>query len=732
MSSANGISITRLPGVGLQVTGEFRVLRVSHGNQHIYWQPSYQAALRAFGPFSVFFPDPSFEESGTLVVFSRHEGAEEILSLTRPIGGREQLPYAEWARFEHAWTQFKLLALRDDVPEEVRDFIKDFTPPSISQFPEAFRIYKPHWYSRPRLLILWGLEPMGGVAFVKPDPQAALAELRTRAPARASLASAHPWILALVIFASLVCALLLLWLALPRPQPDFELRPTMGEAAKVDNRTTFEPGFGGFMFGHCDYDWTFADGFPLFSSEDSPEVTWRSDGKKRVTLEATNSTLWGCLYKSATLEKEVTVVMRPQKSAVLPVRGTHSIGEVDVDRPDLVIVGGGSLVARSDAAAPNGTGATVVSSLPSDPSPKDAGVSKLAAANTSGSPAATGKGSSPVAHEKVTVVVGPNSRPISSPDLTGGQSDKSENLVNVVGSKAEGEMTSSGSNKPYAAGGSPQTKATTDSFGNTEGKADVPVAQAGPDGTRKKAGEPDAPLPVASPSKPMREARPGEVDLKGDPDGVLAVPSKVMEQPGTPTKAPMVSSGIKDGKPDVPVAQGGSGETRKKVGDPDAPLPVTSPSRPMREAKQGEVDLKGDPDAVLAVPAKVMEQPGTPLGPIQTKARPGAADKKSPQITFEVVRQELDANSKELHTIGMKFYAPRGVRITRVYVDDLAVSEADFFNRVLSIGEHVIQVDYESASADGPMIGNVRKTLNLGNQVKPEFKISDKTTTTQR
>ena len=230
----------------------------------------------------------------------------------------------------------------------------------------------------------------------------------------------------------------------------------------------------------------------------------------------------------------------------------------------------------------------------------------------------------------------------------------------------------------------------------------------------------------------MREAKPGEVDLKGDPDGVLTVPSKVMEQTGTPTKAPAVSSGNKEGKPDVPVAQAAPGEARRKAGEPDAPLPVTSPSKPMREAKPGEVDLKGEPDAVLAVPSKVMEQPGTPLGPIQTKARPGAADKQPPQITFEVVRQELDANSKELHTIGMKFYAPRGVRITRVYVDDLAVSEADFFNRVLSLGEHVIQVDYESVSADGPMIGNVRKTLNLGNQVKPEFKISDKTTTTQR
>ena len=648
MSSPNGINISRMPGVGLQVTGEFRVLRVSHGNQHIYWQPSYQAALRASGPFSAFFPDPSFEGAGTVVAFSRHEGSDEILSRTRSIGGREQLPFAEWARFEHAWTQFKLLALRDDVPEEVRDFIKDFTPPSISQFPEAFRIYKPHWYSRPRLFILWGLEPMGGVAFVKPDPQAALAELRTRAPARASLASAHPWILALVIFASLACALLLLWLALPRPQPDFELRPTMGEAAKVDNRTTFEPGFGGFMFGHCDYDWTFADGFPLFSTEDSPEVTWRSDGKKRVTLEATNSTLWGCLYKSATLEKEVAVVMRPQKSAVLPTRGTHSVGEVHVDRPDLVIVGGSGLVARSDDASSKGPAALGVSSLPSVPTPKDAGDIKFSEANTSGQPTAPGNGLPPVALENVPAAVGPNSQPISSPHLPGGKSDKPETPVNVTGSKSEGVMPTSASDTPTTAAGSPQTKAPTDSSGN------------------------------------------------------------------------------KDGKPDVPVAQAAPSETRKKAGESDAPLPVTSPSKP------GEVDLKGEPDAVLAVPSKVMEQPGTPLGPIQTKARPGAADKKPPQITFEVVRQELDANSKELHTIGMKFYAPRGVRITRVYVDDLAVSEADFFNRILSVGEHVIQVDYESTSADGPIIGNVRKTLNLGNQVKPEFKISDKTTTTQR
>lgn len=654
MSNENGINIRRVPGVGLEVTGEFRVLRVSHGNHHLYWQPGYQAALRASGPFSAFFPDPAFEEQGALVVFSRHEGATEILSLTRPIGGREQLPYAEWARFEHAWTQFKLLALRDDVPEEVRDFIKDFTPPSISQFPEAFRIYKPHWYSRPRLLILWGLEPMGGAAFVKPDPQAALAELRTRAPARASLVSAHPWILAVVVFASLASALLLLWLALPRPQPDFELRPTMGKATKVDNRTTFEPGLGGFMFGNCDYDWTFADGFPLFSSEASPQVTWRSDGKKRVTLEAINSTLWGCLYKSATLEKEVAVDLRPQQSALLPARGAHSIGEVHVDRPDLMIVAGGGLVARSDGTSSNAPGSLGASNSPIVPSPKDAGVSMLSETNSAGHPVAPGKGSVPAARENVPAAVGPNSQSISSPLVPGGQSDKTENQVNVANSKAEGVMPSSGSNNPPATGGSPQTKAPTDSFR------------------------------------------------------------------------------VKEGKPDVPVEQTAPGGTRMKVGDAAAPLPATTPSNPAREAKLKDIDMKGDPAGGAAVLPKGMDQPGTPLGPIKTKALPGASDKHPPQITFEVVRQELDANSKELHAIGMKFYAPRGVRITRVYVDDLAVSEADSFSRVLSLGEHVIQVDYELSSVDGPMIGNVRKTLNLGNQVKPEFKISDKTTTTQR
>jgi len=654
MSNENGINIRRVPGTGLEVTGEFRVLRVSHGNHHLYWQPSYQAALRASGPFSAFFPDPSFEESGALVVFSRHEGAEEILSLTRPIGGREQLPYAEWARFEHAWTQFKLLALRDDVPEEVRDFIKDFTPPSISQVPEAFRIYKPHWYSRPRLLILWGLEPMGGAAFVKPDPQAALAELRTRAPDRASLVSAHPWILAVAVFASLACALLLLWLALPRPQPDFEIRPTMGEATKVDNRTTFEPGLGGFMFGNCGYDWTFADGFPLFSTEASPVVTWRSDGKKRVTLEAINSTLWGCLYKSATLEKEVAVAISSQQSAVHPARGTHSIGKVHVERPDLMIVAGGGLVARSDGTSPNSPGATGASNSPIASSPNDAGVSMHSEANPSRHPAAPGKGTGAGARENVPPAVDPNSQSTSSPLMSGGQSGKTENQVNVVGSKAEGAMASSGPNNPPATGGSTQTNAPTDSFR------------------------------------------------------------------------------VKERKPEVPVAQSASGGTRMKADDPGASLPATTPSNPASEAKPKDIDTKGDPAGGPAVPPKVMEQPGTPLGPIRTKASPGAPDKQPPQITFEVVRQELDPNSKELHTVGMKFYAPRGVRITRVYVDDLAVSEADSFNRILSLGEHVIQVDYESSSVDGPMIGNVRKTLNLGNQVKPEFKISDKTTTTQR
>lgn len=606
MSNLNGINISRLPGVGLQVTGVFRILRVSHGNDHIYWQPSYQAAMRASGPFSSFFPDPSFEEVGSSVVFSRHEGAGEILSCTRPIGGREQLPYAEWTRFEHAWNQFKLLALRDDVPEEVRDFIKGFSPPSISQFPEAYRIYKPYWYSRPRLLILWGLEPMGGAAFVQPDPQAAMAELKSRAPARASVLSVHPWLLTLVSFAAMAFAIIILWLAIQRPHPDFTLDATAGESSDLKNCTTFEPGIFGLRLGRCEYDWTFFDGLPPFSSLENPEVTWKFVGEKRVVLEARNSILFGCLYKTASIEKRVSVteVLRPGS--------------------------GGSSISGPLANESKNTPAQFPEHTRKSESTKGAKFDE--------SPTGIGVGQKEAS---------PAVRAQSSKDKSG-----NEIAAESSGGKMRGSSKNdTGNQKP-------------DNGINGQGKA---------------------------------EALPEVGDTENNT-------TKLAQEPQTPPKQSSTTP------------QGGADKTAPVAG---APKPNIAAGADKKNESSGSA-------------AKPVAQPGTPLGPTGTKADSTPSESTTPQITFEVVRQELDLADKGLHAVGMRFYAPKGVRITKVYVDGYPVSDSDSFDRKMKLGLHTIRVDFTIPSVEGPQSRSLEKSLNLDNQVKPKFEISDKNTTSTK
>jgi hypothetical protein len=110
---------------------------------------------------------------GNQVIFTKYIDKVEVLSRTRALRSGERIPRGEWQRFMETWANFKRLADRTDIPEDVRTFIHKFGPPSVERYPAAYRIYRPHWYSRSRLFILWGLEPVGGAEFVSLTPEEA-------------------------------------------------------------------------------------------------------------------------------------------------------------------------------------------------------------------------------------------------------------------------------------------------------------------------------------------------------------------------------------------------------------------------------------------------------------------------------------------------------------------------------------------------------------------------------
>ncbi len=310
-SPKGGMLFVNPPGVA-----NFRALRVESGDQHLYWQPTYQHILRVEGAFGEFFPQAEFSDNGNQVIFTKYVDQAEVLCRTRALRPGERIPRGEWQRFLETWTNFKRLADRSDIPEDVRNFILKFGPPSVERYPAAYRIYRPHWYSKSRLFILWGLEPVGGADFISISPEQAISEGTARAETDGEEASGDflRW-LKIFLFSILALAalLFLFWCFLPRPIVDFEVTAEAGQPATTRNLTRIDQDWD---WGVQDYRWSFAEAQPDTSTEFEPKPVWQTAGPHDVTLEATRSTLWGLLYKTDAKTIAISVAERPKPPVV--------------------------------------------------------------------------------------------------------------------------------------------------------------------------------------------------------------------------------------------------------------------------------------------------------------------------------------------------------------------------------------------------------------------------------
>lgn len=321
----------------------YRALRVDVGDQHLFWQSTYQHLLRVEGAFGEFFPQADFSDNGNRVVFTKHIEGIEVLSRSRPLRGGERIPRGEWLRFLETWKSFKRLGGRTDIPDDNRAFIQKFSPPSFDRYPQAYRIYRPHWYSRPRLFILWGLEPVGGGDFTERSPEEVVQEVgrNVENPGQERSSDFLRWLrVAFVCLFAMGMLLLLIWALLPRPVVDFEIEAVASQPAKVRNLTRLDAIV---VFGTTSYVWQFDQATPANSEDFEPTTTWTHPGARSASLSATQATLWGLLYKSASLSKSVQVQEPPKppvptkedpvKSSEQPPIGPSSHGFGTVDKP---------------------------------------------------------------------------------------------------------------------------------------------------------------------------------------------------------------------------------------------------------------------------------------------------------------------------------------------------------------------------------------------------------------
>ena len=650
----------------------YRALRVDVGDQHLFWQSTYQHLLRVDGAFGEFFPQAEFADNGNRVVFTKHIEGVEVLAKSRVLRSGERIPRAEWLRFLETWKSFKRLGDRTDIPDDNRAFIRKFSPPSFDRYPQAYRIYRPHWYSRTRLFILWGLEPVGGGDFTESSPEEIVQEVgRNVESTDQERGSAFlRWLrVAFVCLFGLALLLLLVWALLPRPIVDFEVDGVAKQPAKVRNLTQLDAVV---VFGSTSYAWHFDQATPVSSEEFEPAVTWEIPGERTVVLDATQSTLWGLLYKTSGLSK-VIQVKEPPKPPV----------------PE-----------KED---------------PTKPSEKPPGTPALHGFGTvdkpSQPPNGSGDGGQPLPNEPVRIdgkpQMGPDGQPL--PGTVGRPlEDKPESVRPVPGRSADGEA---GKSAERGVPAQPKMGSEVQPLPDTTGRPLENKPEPGrPIPGQNMPGEAGKPSPEGVPSQP-----------KNGPDGKpMAQPERNEGTPLDPKDEVPTPKPTQDGKPVMPKEEG---KPAPAEGDGEMKVFRVKPA-PEEHAKPGEpTSPSGKSDGGASVESgKGKAGPGLGVMPAEPRngqgVAPGAEKPSSPQLTRPKARSdgkpralpmpELEISGASVvddgksQDIDFRLRLPAKVRVERLSIDGKEVSEltSGGFRARLGLGRHDIHIEYRSEDGE--------------------------------
>lgn len=650
----------------------YRALRVDVGDQHLFWQSTYQHLLRVDGAFGEFFPQADFADNGNRVVFTKHIEGVEVLAKSRVLRSGERIPRAEWLRFLETWKSFKRLGDRTDIPDDNRAFISKFAPPSFDRYPQAYRLYRPHWYSRTRLFILWGLEPVGGGDFTESSPEEVVQAVgRNVESTDQERGSAFlRWLrVAFVCLFGLALLLSLIWALLPRPIVDFEVDGVAKQPAKVRNLNQLDAVV---VFGSTSFAWQFDQATPVTSEEFEPAVTWEIPGERTVVLDATQSTLWGLLYKTSGLSK-VIQVKEPPKPPVPDKEDPTKPSEKPLGTPGL-----------------HGFGTV---DKPSQP------------------PNGSGDGGQPLPKEPVRIDgkphMGPDGQPL--PGTVGRPlEDKPESVRPVPGRSADGEA---GKSAERGVPAQPKMGSEVQPLPDPTGRPLENKPEPGrPIPGQNMPGEAGKPSPEGVPSQP-----------KNGPDG------KPMAQPERNEGSPLDSKDevpspkpTQDGKPAMPKEEG---KPAPADGDGEMKVFRVKPA-PEDHAKPGEqTSPSGKSDGGASVESgKGKTGPGLGVMPAEPRngqgVAPGAEKPSSPQLTRPKARSdgkpralpmpELEISGASVvddgksQDIDFRLRLPAKVRVERLSIDgkELGDVSGGIFRARLGLGRHDIHIEYRSTEGD--------------------------------
>jgi hypothetical protein len=656
----------------------YRPLRVDVGDQHLYWQSTYQHLLRVEGAFGEFFPQAEFSDGGNQVIFTKYVEGVEVMSRTRALRAGECIPHREWVRFLTTWQSFKRQAERTDIPEDFRSFIRKFSPPSIELYPSAYRIYRPHWYSRPRLFILWGLEPVGGSDF---NPENVVAQIGNRAELQADANRGQfiLWLKIAGIFLLFFLALLLvLWFCLPRPIVDFEANPYVNRVSKVQNKTKLDQDW---VWGLTSYDWSFSAGSPSIAKDYEPEVVWTKTGLVDVTLQVTQSTLWGLLYKSesktsAILVKPVPVIPEAKKGKT----GISGENRNSDNFPDAKLTDEKSKGNKYDDKKEPNPGAGGEKSSGFNPQPVPGEVTPKSGTDAT-NPRKDDKGALTPGSSEGVGKTNPTKNNPSGLNSNGNSVGQAHVPMRDAGQKASGSNADSPVNKMN------QEKAGSSRGDSKQGTADAPssltadAAKTTPkadNGSSKSANSPNGGEAGGNPmrpdsgqsSKPDLGNRPSEMNQNGDSTG--------------------------GGSP------GGLGNSGKG----------NSPGKASGDSQQSGSPMENSP---------ADNRSQTPVEPrvIKPSADSTARVLNPPQLS---VTKESIVDDGKAQQIEFTVSPSAGTKVERVTIDgdEVAVSSSGKFNKLLTAGKHDIRLEYGSVSSEVHESVNIPLTVDADKVIKPK------------
>ena len=146
----------RDPGLHLNLEN----LREQRHDNLPYWGLEFQKEI-SDADIKRFLPEVHRTSSAQERLFVLIRGERECCGASTPVTNSSQIPAAEMRALQESLERFKNGPARNPAKGggSMDAMIQAFELPDPEEYPKFYRLYRPHWWSRKRLAVIWGCRP---------------------------------------------------------------------------------------------------------------------------------------------------------------------------------------------------------------------------------------------------------------------------------------------------------------------------------------------------------------------------------------------------------------------------------------------------------------------------------------------------------------------------------------------------------------------------------------------